>query len=262
MRRALAPLVASGARAGVFVDFDGTLSEIVPIPSRARPAEGARELLAELGRVLEVVAVVSGRSARQLLEWLGPGVEIWGVHGAERARAGGVELAPRVRPYVSLMQRVRADAEGALATRGGHGVAVEDKTIVITLHYRNAADRTEAGRLVEAVARELAARHGVATAPGRAAVELRPPVELSKAAVVRSRARDARLDAAMFIGDDSVDIPAFEALEELGRMGLAPVKVAVRSDESPPELLARADIVVEGPAGVLQLLRELLVARS
>jgi trehalose 6-phosphate phosphatase len=33
--------------------------------------------------------------------------------------------------------------------------------------------------------------------------------------------------------------------------------VAVRSAEAPPELLAAADLVVEGPDGVLELLRRL-----
>jgi hypothetical protein len=35
------------------------------------------------------------------------------------------------------------------------------------------------------------------------------------------------------------------------------VNVAVASAEAPPELLARADLVVEGPAGLVALLRTL-----
>jgi trehalose 6-phosphate phosphatase len=37
----------------------------------------------------------------------------------------------------------------------------------------------------------------------------------------------------------------------------AAVRVAVRSEEAPPELLARADLVVDGPEGVATMLREL-----
>jgi hypothetical protein len=36
------------------------------------------------------------------------------------------------------------------------------------------------------------------------------------------------------------------------------VKVAVRSDEAPPEMLARADLVVDGPEGASALLARLL----
>jgi hypothetical protein len=39
----------------------------------------------------------------------------------------------------------------------------------------------------------------------------------------------------------------------------ASVCVAVRSDEGPPELETRADLVVDGPDGVRQLLGALLV---
>ena len=68
MRPELEPLLAPGARAGIFSDFDGTLAEIVPEPADARPLPGAKELLGKLARALEVVAVVSGRSAGQLVK--------------------------------------------------------------------------------------------------------------------------------------------------------------------------------------------------
>jgi len=257
MRAAIAPLVAPGARSGVFLDFDGTLSDIVPVASEARPVAGAAELLAELARSLEVVAVVSGRAAAQLLEWLGPDVEIWGVHGAQRALNGAVELSDAVRSYVPTMATVRAEAEDMLNAGGLEGLRVEDKTVVVTLHYRSAANRAAAARVVEDAARALADRHGLRVVGGRTAVELRPPVELSKAAVVRDRAREARLTAAMFVGDDSVDLPGFDALDELSEEGMNVVRVAVRSDEAPPELLARADLVVDGTPGVVELLRAL-----
>jgi trehalose 6-phosphate phosphatase len=33
--------------------------------------------------------------------------------------------------------------------------------------------------------------------------------------------------------------------------------VAVRSEEAPPQLLAEADLIIEGPAGVLAFLQQL-----
>ena len=81
----LAALRAHPERAGLFLDFDGTLSHIVHRPSDARPIEGVKDALDELAGHYRAVAIVSGRSATELLEWLGPGVEIWGTHGAERA---------------------------------------------------------------------------------------------------------------------------------------------------------------------------------
>ncbi len=73
--------------------------------------------------------------------------------------------------------------------------------------------------------------------------------------VVRERAEG--LAAAAFAGDDRVDLPGFDALDELAAEGMTTVRVGVRSDEAPPELLDRADVVVEGPAGVVNLLSAL-----
>ena len=61
----------------------------------------------------------------------------------------------------------------------------------------------------------------------------------------------------MFVGDDVVDLPAFDALDELARKGLTTLRVAVRSSEAPEELLERADVIVDGPVGVLGLLEDL-----
>ena len=97
--------------------------------------------------------------------------------------------------------------------------------------------------------------------PGRASLELRPPVDLSKAQVVARRAKEEDLNAAMFVGDDTGDLPAFRALEDLRAQGLRTVKVVARSDESPQALLDAADVVVDGPRGTVALLRELARAR-
>ena len=82
MLEQLRPIATDPARSGIFLDFDGTLAEIVPLPGDARPLEGAVEVLQKLGRLYGVVAIVSGRSALELLDWLGPDIEIWGVHGS------------------------------------------------------------------------------------------------------------------------------------------------------------------------------------
>jgi trehalose 6-phosphate phosphatase len=225
------------------------------VAADARPVEGAAGLLGDLARRLGVVAIVSGRSAHELVQWLGDGPEIWGVHGAQRAREGVVELSPAVRPYAGFMGEVLRRAEEAAGSL--EGVDVEDKGIVVTLHWRAAADRDAARRDAMALAGRLAESHEVTLAAGRMTIELRPPVELSKAAVVLGRAREANLDAVAFVGDDTVDLPAFDALDELAAQGALTLRVAVRSDESPPELLERADLVVDGPAGVIELLHAL-----
>jgi trehalose 6-phosphate phosphatase len=65
------------------------------------------------------------------------------------------------------------------------------------------------------------------------------------------------LDVALYAGttDGPRRVRGLAALVDDGRLGQA-VCVGVRSDETPPELEAEADLLVDGPAGV----RDLLVA--
>ncbi|MGH2752666.1 MAG: trehalose-phosphatase [Actinomycetota bacterium] len=242
---------------GVFLDFDGTVSEIVEVPSEARPIEGARAVLSDLARALAIVSIVSGRSAAQLLEWLGPDIEIWGVHGAERVVDGRVELSDAVAPYAGVMSEVREELKERCAELDLPGVLVEDKAAIVGLHYRNAPVRADARRALERLAENVARAHGVQMLPGRMVIEVKPPVQFSKADVVRRRAQDLELKAAAFLGDDVGDLPAFDALDELASNGVATVRVAVRSDESPEQLLERADEIVDGPPAALAWLRSL-----
>lgn len=252
----LRPFRERPERAGIFLDFDGTLSEIVHVPSDARPAEGAADVLRALAAAYAVVAIVSGRSAHDLVEWLGPEIEIWGVHGAQRATAGEVQLSPLAAPFAELMGQVREAAAKELASVDLEGVILEDKEVMLGLHFRNARDVERARVVLDEIAAALAARYGLTRAGGRLAYELRPPAEFTKAAVVRERA--AGLEAVAFAGDDRVDLPGFDALDELAGRGAATLRIAVDSDEAPPELLERADVVVDGPPGAIELLKKLL----
>ena len=244
-------------RSGVFLDFDGTLSEIVHVPSEARPVDGVREVVDRLAERFSLVAIVSGRSSHQLVEWLGSHIEIWGVHGAERTVDGSVVLSEFAAPFAELMARVRDEAQERLEALAIPGTLVEDKGVMIGLHFRAAEDVPGAERALDELAADLAERHGLLRAGGRLAFELRPPHDFSKAAVVLERARQADLKGALFIGDDRVDLPAFDALDILATEGVTTLRVAVDSAEAPDELLDRADVVLEDPRATVGFLEAL-----
>jgi trehalose 6-phosphate phosphatase len=84
--------------------------------------------------------------------------------------------------------------------------------------------------------------------------ELRPAVGFDKGDAVRRVVTEVGAEAVVMAGDDRGDLVAFRAVEELAASGLAGLRVAVRSAESPPELLALADHVVDGPEGLRALL--------
>ena len=90
---------------------------------------------------------------------------------------------------------------------------------------------------------------------GRMAVELRPPVPVERERRCASLTRDARV--AVFAGDDVGDLPAFAA-SSISRTGKLEhvVRIGVASAEAAPEILA-ADIVVDGPSALADLVEGL-----
>jgi trehalose 6-phosphate phosphatase len=129
---------------------------------------------------------------------------------------------------------------------------VERKPLTVTFHYRRAEDEGEAERLLEAVATR-ARKEGLVARFGRKVLELRPPVGAHKGTAVAHLLDEAGLDRALYAGDDTTDLDAFKALQGL-EVGVA---VAVASAEGPSELREAADVVVDGPAEFLEVLRAL-----
>ena len=97
---------------------------------------------------------------------------------------------------------------------------------------------------------------------GRSVIEIRPPVIAGKDGAVKILLEGSGATWALYAGDDRTDLDAFSGLRELVASGdlEGAVCVAVSSDEAPPELLERADVVVDGEEGVRELLS--LLARA
>jgi trehalose 6-phosphate phosphatase len=74
--------------------------------------------------------------------------------------------------------------------------------------------------------------------------------------VVRIVVEELSAGGFLFAGDDLGDLEAFDAVDALREEGLPTLLVCSGSDEQ-PALAERADLVVEGPDGVLEFLRKL-----
>lgn len=256
----IAPLLADPARAAVLLDVDGTLAPIVRHAEDAHVPEPTRAPLIEIAKRYRVVACVSGRRAavaRQIVS-LGS-IAYVGNHGSELLRPGArdAEVEPDVAAYG---RRVRAFAQGAW-TEELHRLRVraEDKDVIAAFHWRGAPDEAAAEAAVREVA-EAAEEQGFATHWGRKVLEVRPPVALDKGRGIQRLLRGADLGAALYVGDDRTDLDAFRGLREevaAGRLQTA-VCIGVRSEETPEELEAEADLLVDGPRGVRELLQALL----
>ena len=258
---ALEPLTRDPARAAVFCDIDGTLAPIVPRPDEARVPSGVSRLLGRLSRRYACVACISGRPAEEARDLVGQGSVIYvGLHGAEVLRPGESRacLASAYRRWRGRVRRFGSSCDPDSLRRAG--VRIEDKGPILGFHWRGAADEGVALACLADVA-ERADAAGLAAHWGRKVLEVRPPVPIDKGIAVRELVTATHPAAALYGGDDTTDLDAFDALAALASAGRldARVRVAVRSDEEPIDLVARADLVVDGVPGFARVLDRLLV---
>jgi trehalose 6-phosphate phosphatase len=86
-------------------------------------------------------------------------------------------------------------------------------------------------------------------------LELRPP-GMDKGAALRELAAERSAGSVLFCGDDLGDLAAFSALRDLRAEGIPGCAVASQSAES-PTVAEAADLVVDGPAGIVRFLSAL-----
>ncbi|MDN3053006.1 trehalose-phosphatase [Streptomyces sp. SRF1] len=265
-REGLAALLERPGRAVVGLDFDGTLAEIVPDPDQARAHPGAVPGLSRLAPRVRSVAVITGRPAEVAVRYGGfagaeglDGLVVLGLYGAERwDAASGAVQAPEPHPGVAV---VKAELPAALEAHGAsHGTWVEDKGRAVAVHTRRAEDPQATFERLRAPLHALAERHGLIVEPGRLVLELRPP-GMDKGVALTEYVRQTGAEAVLYAGDDLGDLAAFAAVERLREKGVPGVLVCSGSAEV-TELAKRADLVVDGPAGVVELLSALADAVS
>lgn len=260
-RDGLAALLANPAAAVIGLDFDGTLAPIVDDPEQARAHPAAVAALTALAPKVAHVAVITGRPAGVAVRYGGfagvPGLDhltVLGHYGAERWDAAtGTVTAPAPHPGVAA---VRAELPGLLDRVGAwQGTWIEEKGRAVAVHTRRAQDPQAAYEALRAPLTDLATRHGLIVEPGRMVLELRPP-GMDKGVALGEYLRETGAGSVLYAGDDLGDLPAYAAVDKLRSEGTPGVLVCSGSTEV-TELAERADLVVDGPEGVVGLLSAL-----
>jgi trehalose 6-phosphate phosphatase len=258
----LRPLTAEPARAAVFCDIDGTLAPIVRRAEDAKVRKEVSLLLGNLARRYGSVACVSGRSATEARRLVGVGgIAYAGSHGAELLEPGAKRprTVPAFEEWEGRVKRFAHDRDTPALRR--LRVRIEDKGAIAAFHWRDVPDEDAARGRLEALADDAEAA-GLTTHWGRKVLEVRPPVPIDKGRAVRDLVERAGARTALFGGDDATDLDAFDALGSLRGEGKldAVVRVGVRSDEGPPAIVERADVVVDGVPGFTRVLAVLAEA--
>jgi trehalose-phosphatase len=231
-------VTAAPEEAGLFLDFDGVLAPIVERPEDAYPPAATRAELARLVGRYGLVAVVSGRAGSDVKERVGvPGVVYVGSHGLELDR------------QADRWRRQIVDFASAAAWPAAE---IELKGLSVAFHFRHRDDERAAVLELEGLA-ELARDDGLIARFGRKVLEVLPPVGSNKGTAVRSLLEGAGLSRALVAGDDTTDLDAFRAVEELEHK----LRVAVLSEESPTILAEHAELVLSTTGEFLELLKRL-----
>jgi len=260
-----AALVRAAAETVVGLDFDGTLAPIVEDPAEAHIHPEAGEVLVGLAEQVRAIAVVTGRPARQALDLgglervgneigdAGKELYLFGQYGNERWSSTHRRIiAPR--PPAGLAT-FTAELPRVLRRHHAEGAHIEEKGLAVAVHTRRLSEPDRAFEQLLPVIEERAARYDLVVEPGRHVIEVRSP-GMHKGVVVETLAEELAAGGFVFIGDDLGDVEAFEAVAALGRDGLPTLLVCSASDEE-AALVERSDLLVDGPDGVMALLRQL-----
>jgi|SRR5579884_2898506 len=244
---------------GLVFDIDGTLSPIAPTPDEARLYPGIAPLLERL-RTHAHVAIMTGRAIADGSRIVSvDDVTYVGNHGLEWSEGlpehHPVQIVPEARKYVEPARHLLDLVEERLVPEMP-GLFIQRKSIGGSVHYRLSPEPEEARRRILELLEEPARAAGLTLNNGKMVVDIQVP-GLNKGEALLRYAGQLNLRGALFAGDDRTDLDALKALARLRQEGCATYGIVVQHSDTLPELLAQADLVVQGVPGMFELLREL-----
>lgn len=243
----------------LFCDVDGTLAPVVRRAEQAMVPLEVSRLLSGLSTKLGLVACVSGRTAADAKRLVGVGGVVYaGAHGAELLdpSTGEIERTPELEAWREPVKTFVASLDSAELRR--NGVRLEDKDFIQALHWRGAEEPEEAEHVVDEI-RASALAQGFEVHHGRMVLEIRPPVHFDKGVAVSRMVDRYAVEHAAYVGDDNTDLDAFDALRGMHENGTLTTAlcIGVASEEQPTRLAEGADVMVDGPRGVTELLKSI-----
>src|ERR687894_970669 len=206
-------------RPAVFLDYDGTLTPIVDRPEDAVISESMRDAVSGLASRCPV-CVVSGRDRQVVQELMGlddlivagsHGFDIWSPEEGTIEREEGAE-------FEALLDEVKARLHEEIDPITG--ALVEPKKASVAAHYRLVPkeERLKVKEVVDMILTEYPDELRVI--PGKMVYEIQPKLDWDKGRAVLYLLEALGLDrddvVPLYLGDDTTDEYAFEALVDRG----------------------------------------------
>ena len=241
---------------GLVLDFDGTMSEFVPNLENAVIFPDIVPPLRRLVGRLTLVAVMSGRAARDVERRVGIGGIVYvGNHGAECIADGELSAAQGAEAAESDLQAL-LDTLGSAAA--DPGIVLENKKFSASVHYRSVADEDAVIERLRAAVDSLPDMGAFQVFWGNKILEIRRRNGVDKGVALDKLMRDWRVGSAVFLGDDTTDADALLALKERRASGdISGFGVAVVQDGTPASVLENADYSLDGVPEVAEFLQAL-----
>ncbi|KAH7864470.1 hypothetical protein Vadar_029917 [Vaccinium darrowii] len=230
--------IAKGKRIVVFLDYDGTLSNIVDNPEKAFMTKEMRMAVREVACCFPT-AIISGRGRGKVYDFIElDNVYYAGSHGLDIAaplqsmnygdpkhqtsvvgkKGNEVVLFQPAKKYLPAIQKIL----GVLTekTRSIRGAMIENNKFCISAHYRHVRDEDFCNleKVVNSVIGEF---KEFRISKGKKVFEIRPDMEWDKGRALNYLLDTLGLGASsdvlpIYIGDDRTDEDAFEAIRNRG----------------------------------------------
>ncbi len=207
--------LTSSASVALFLDFDGTLSNIVPNPGDAIIVPEIRSTLTTLIERPDFrVAIVSGRALADVRQRARLDNVIYvGNHGLEieadstRFREPRAEALRRELRCLSLQLK--------LALSETDGVEVEDKGLTLSVHFRRVTEHLHLW-VRDVTFSTVGRSRSFSCREGKMVLEVKPQIDWHKGYAVKWILREILAPSSLpiYIGDDLTDEDAFASMPE------------------------------------------------
>ncbi|MBP9854334.1 MAG: trehalose-phosphatase [Candidatus Omnitrophica bacterium] len=238
------------------MDYDGTLAPITQTPDKAVTTIETREILLRLSKHPQChLSIISGRKLSDLKHMVDiPNLTYVGNHGFEIEGQTNINFESLVSTQFEEDLAVLKEILTAKLSNL-KGLWIEDKGIILTVHFRLATDKTGllARKVFMKVCQNYLSNRRISFMEGKKVLEIRPPIKWDKGEAALwilskwQRQLGKNQIVSMYIGDDFTDEDAFKILDGIAmtiKVGQAKQSFAhyyLKNQEEVPILLKQFD---------------------